>query len=388
MKVSIKNLGQIKKADIKINDLTIIAGGNNTGKTYITYAIYGLLEEWKKYLHLEESENFAKTLIKEGSLIIPIELLNKKKTNIINKISEEFSDNIHNIFGAGENQFPNTKISVSIEQNSPAFIDKISPVVQFGKNIKIEARYEKDKEVILSLITEDKKKLPPLFILSDGITFILSYILLKSSFPSPFILSAERQAISLFYKELDINKDKLIEQLQKVSGERGHFDPFELIEAYSSRYALPIKDNIFFTRDISKLKSSKSSLSFGEEILKTIKDMAGGYFKQVDKEIHFISTARKKGKFNIPLYLASSSARGLSDIYFYLKHKAQKGDILMIDEPESHLHPANQIYIARLLALCVNSGLKVFISTHSDYIIREFNNLIMLSNSFDGKEEF
>ncbi len=116
--------------------------------------------------------------------------------------------------------------------------------------------------------------------------------------------------------------------------------------------------------------------------------MLGGYFEQADKEVRFISKVRKKEQFNIPLYLASTSARGFADLYFYLKHKASKGDILMIDEPESHLHPANQILMARLLAFCVNSGLKVFISTHSDYIIREFNNLIMLSNSFDGKEEF
>jgi ABC-type multidrug transport system ATPase subunit len=51
----------------------------------------------------------------------------------------------------------------------------------------------------------------------------------------------------------------------------------------------------------------------------------------------------------------------------------------MIDEPELNLHPDNQRRIARLLARLVNLGIKVFITTHSSYIIKELNTLIMLN---------
>ena len=51
----------------------------------------------------------------------------------------------------------------------------------------------------------------------------------------------------------------------------------------------------------------------------------------------------------------------------------------MIDEPELNIHPENQRKIARVLALLVNAGLNVVVSTHSDYIVRELNSLIMLS---------
>lgn len=51
----------------------------------------------------------------------------------------------------------------------------------------------------------------------------------------------------------------------------------------------------------------------------------------------------------------------------------------MIDEPELHLHPANQRSLARILAQLVNAGLWVIISTHSDYLVRELNSLIMLN---------
>ena len=97
------------------------------------------------------------------------------------------------------------------------------------------------------------------------------------------------------------------------------------------------------------------------------------------------SGAETEGKreFDIPLHLASSSARGLADLYFYLRHKAAKNDLLIIDEPESHLDTHNQILLARILARFVRAGIKVLITTHSDYIIKEVNNLIMLSQLGD-----
>ena len=47
LKAKIKNLGPIREADIALNDLTIIAGKNNSGKTYISYALYGFLNRFR-----------------------------------------------------------------------------------------------------------------------------------------------------------------------------------------------------------------------------------------------------------------------------------------------------------------------------------------------------
>lgn len=77
---------------------------------------------------------------------------------------------------------------------------------------------------------------------------------------------------------------------------------------------------------------------------------------------------------------SSSGVRSALDLGFYLKHVAQKGDLLIVDEPELNLHPENQRKIARLFAQLVNIGIKVFITTHSDYIVRELNTLIMLNS--------
>jgi len=57
----------------------------------------------------------------------------------------------------------------------------------------------------------------------------------------------------------------------------------------------------------------------------------------------------------------------------------KKGDMLMIDEPELNLHPINQRRFARVIAQLINAGIKFFITTHSDYIIKELNSLIMFN---------
>jgi len=50
MKVKIKNLGILKQAELSLGNLTIICGGNNTGKTYATYSLFGFLDTWRQLL--------------------------------------------------------------------------------------------------------------------------------------------------------------------------------------------------------------------------------------------------------------------------------------------------------------------------------------------------
>ena len=67
------------------------------------------------------------------------------------------------------------------------------------------------------------------------------------------------------------------------------------------------------------------------------------------------------------------------DLGYYIRHVAKPNDLLMIDEPEMNLHPESQRKLARLLATLVNIGIKVYITTHSDYIVKEISTLIVLN---------
>ena len=50
MKFLFKNLGPIEDAELELSDLTIIAGRNNTGKTYMVYTLYGFLRSLREYV--------------------------------------------------------------------------------------------------------------------------------------------------------------------------------------------------------------------------------------------------------------------------------------------------------------------------------------------------
>jgi predicted ATPase len=49
--------------------------------------------------------------------------------------------------------------------------------------------------------------------------------------------------------------------------------------------------------------------------------------------------------------------------------KAGQGDILILENPESHLHPRGQSTIGQLMAYAAQAGVNLFIETHSDHII-------------------
>ena len=44
-----RKIGPVKDAALELGDLTIIAGRNNTGKTYIAYTLYGFLKKWTDF---------------------------------------------------------------------------------------------------------------------------------------------------------------------------------------------------------------------------------------------------------------------------------------------------------------------------------------------------
>ena len=74
----------------------------------------------------------------------------------------------------------------------------------------------------------------------------------------------------------------------------------------------------------------------------------------------------------------SSMVSELAPLILFLKYLVRPGDLLILEEPESHLHPAAQRQLARGIVRLVNAGVKVLITTHSDIIISQVNNLLAL----------
>ncbi len=383
------NIGPVREAVLRLGRLTVVAGRNNTGKTYIVYTLYGFLKAFKAY-DWTDTSRFVKGISKElphlGAILegirsarraeVPISLptLTKQRMRIADIVTGDFSQQIQDIFNTDRDSFRNAALSVTFDDAQANYIPSPTEARSHFGTIKME--YDSGS-VHASFSDINQQSDSELAVATVHAYFVF---LMRDLFPDPFILSAERFGISLFYRELDFTKNRIVDLLQKYGngGSRNTPLPYLIVDRTSSRYAVPIKDNINFTRSIPDLPRDSSPRA-DRKLFNRIKDMMAGYYSNATGDIRFMSRARKEGHFNIPLHLASSSARGLSDLYFFLRYAVNHSQLLIIDEPESHLDTANQVLFARLLARFVEMGLRVVITTHSDYILKELNNLIMLS---------
>ncbi len=101
---------------------------------------------------------------------------------------------------------------------------------------------------------------------------------------------------------------------------------------------------------------------------------------------HFTYLPRE-WKSGIPLTTASSMVSEIAPVVLYLRHVVAAGDLLIIDEPESHLHPAMQVAFTRLIAEIAAAGVQVVVTTHSEWVLEEVGNIVGRARLTDGGKE-
>jgi hypothetical protein len=84
-----------------------------------------------------------------------------------------------------------------------------------------------------------------------------------------------------------------------------------------------------------------------------------------------------QGEF--PLGRTSSMISELAPVVLYLRHILRQNDLLIIEEPEAHLHPAAQARLAMHLVRVVNAGLGLTLTTHSEFFLQQLNNALIAS---------
>ncbi len=84
-------------------------------------------------------------------------------------------------------------------------------------------------------------------------------------------------------------------------------------------------------------------------------------------------------KRDVPLANASSMVSELAPVVLYLRHLIGPDDVLVIEEPESHLHPEMQVEFTRQIADIVKAGVRVIVTTHSEWVLDELANIVRRS---------
>ena len=73
---------------------------------------------------------------------------------------------------------------------------------------------------------------------------------------------------------------------------------------------------------------------------------------------------------------SSSMITELAPAVLFLRGIVEPGDMLFFEEPEAHLHPAAQSKMAVAITRMVRAGVRVLVTTHSDWLLKEIGNLI------------
>ena len=377
MKIRIENLGVLKQAEFSLGDMTIICGGNNTGKTYATYALFGFFSFWRdEYLVSVKNDGELDQLFAEGVVHIDLSkyILDSKK--ILSEACKKYERKLPLVFAAPKERFTDTKFKIILDED-------IHLLEQYEQRIRTASterlsltKSEDSNELVVTLLEYERKNiLIPREIVEQFIGNALKEVLFGNCFPSPYISSAERTGAAIFRKELNFKRNRLLEEMSRADKK---INPMEILFKVYKDYPLPVKNNVNFMRDLETISKNSSALEDERpDLLSDFADIIGGkYTVTQNDELYFIPKGKR---VKLSVDESSSSIRSLLDIGFYLRHVAKRGDLLMVDEPELNLHPENQRRITWLFARLVNFGIKVFLTTHSDYIIKELNTLIMLN---------
>lgn len=377
MKVNINNLGVIKNVTFDLDKkLSLLCGSNNSGKTYLSYIIYALSRNMS-FGNLK-FEKYPKLTVNTSDVIV---LDIYKLEEVIELSFKSVISSLDSIYGISKEQvnhiFDKTDFKAIYtigELENKIYALSVSEELDL-KGVKYRfTKEESTFDVQVEMLTSDE----------DGTSEIVNYLLLYNIYKyfafypikGAFISPVERNSIYTFSKELSISRNNIIDQLQKG----GDLDPFELLFNSTNRYPLAISDGLKVSNDLVNLQKQHSKFYQLAESIEV--DLLNGSLTLTDKgEYIFISNKSKNKK--LPIHMSASIVKTLSSLVFYLKHFAEDGDLIIIDEPEMNLHPDAQIELTHLFVKLMRYGFRLLISTHSDYIIREFNNLIMLNRIED-----
>ena len=376
MIAEISYLGAIRKAVVDLQKpLTLFCGPNSTGKTYLSYLLYAVLEN-NNYIESKSLDKIVKHLSEHKEFTLHRELVE----SFIQDVASNIKTNLGSIFGIGDNAvsklFSQFNLSLTLSEGDFERIIKL-PCRLISKNgdREIGIIKEASSDKIIYQINEENSTIERNSLM--GLRLMINHffrLLCFRNIGGVRMLTVERNSIYTFKTELSLGRNELIDRIQQKSG-RSELDILDMVNSSSRRYPLAVRSSLRIANDLENIQKINSPYCKIAELIE--KGILQGNVKITrNGDVEFISDKAGKTK-HLPIHLASSIVKTMSSLVIYLKHIACKGDLLIIDEPEMNFHPNVQISLMRIFAILSKLDLRIIISTHSDYMIREVNNLIM-----------
>ena len=420
--ITAKDFGPIVRADVDLRPLTVFIGPSNTGKSYLAILIYALhqffgvangsvypsrarfrrrrlvlpaLRNFRPGKPIQESlVNWLTSMLEEGTtpslpkdiaaIIRPILERPKVEGQLEAEIRRCFGVEDHNDLVRQPGSRSTAKIGLTIPQapgaqaarytlefgkGEPRFSGElpVAEAMTIGEDIYRELHFEAQRLMWIDDLRSpgaDEIELEPVWwSLTHSLFRSLTHPLTRNA----FYLPADRTGVMHSHQ---VVVSTLI-QNATTAGLRPSAD----VPMLSGVLADFLNGLILLSESRSM---PRSSVKLSEIIERQILE---GTIKLNRAHTSYpVFTYRPTGwKSDLPLMRTSSMVSELAPVVLYLRHLVSPGDLLIIEEPESHLHPAMQAAFARELVRLVRAGIRVILTTHSEWFLEQLGNLVRLS---------
>ena len=422
--ISVKNFGPIAEGSVDLKPLTIFVGPSNTGKSYMATAVYAVMQGCSYFAPTRD-----RVKIDGGVLDAPIQrnMLAgqtdrfEEFAEIVSAIQRWASQEPGKWEGSEEvalSSFPSMYSSWLSNETlkllkliQAAAAERLRQI--HGNSTELVSNGKSISDFHLSM----QRDVPPLkleFQLTDGDMpspkFEMSKIAVSADmikFIEKIPTSADRDwNFPIFLEVLKIPMERLV---SNELPSRNYYLPAArsgVVQGQKVLAAALVRQSSRFGVERINLPTLPDlSTEFLSHLLQMDRSMNQGQSDALSNAIRFVEAKVLQGSIDLDesgglpnpdiVYLqghedsprkkftldqTSSMVSELAPLILFLKYLVHPGDLLILEEPESHLHPAAQLQMARGIARLVNAGVRVLITTHSNDFTGQINNLISMSN--------
>ncbi|RLI48851.1 MAG: hypothetical protein DRO73_08070 [Candidatus Thorarchaeota archaeon] len=403
---AIENLGPVRHADIEIRPLSVFIGPNNAGKSYVSTIIHALGSAFgsgQLFMRLlmtdEPHETDEKTRI-DRRLVRKLNDFVKSAVDELLHVKPPFEPNALTTIEQSL-MLMEQQVSAEIEGS---FACPPGKIVRYGTKRMLttvdtaRSRYvitvTRENEVNLKLVRlyddagpmeETPEHKPEMQDVIDYVKRIMIQYGIKEDTKKTIQrlhdIMVKTVVLSLFVplnvtglQYLPAARGGSTQTYRSLTAEYFHSIPFTLTRPQNRPPTLNRATAVLFAQ-MANLPETRGPLA---EVVEPYEERTTGGHIEVSREMSGMLSRLefKRDGHSIGLQRVSSSVSELAPFYLYLKYYVTPDSMLIVEEPEAHLHPENQILIARLLARLVNEDVTLLITTHSDFLLNQLSNCV------------
>ena len=408
--IEVNDFGPIWRGRVELRPLTVFTGLSNTGKSWLATLVYALAHHSIKSQHRsmlfgaelydETAESYTEQIASDFRLdelgsdyrIRVSDVLSQHFERSCSKRRKDLEIELARTFG-----FDKIKQAVNWKSSNGSRIRVVSPAngiskTSYAMSIRIGKRsfgYTSEFPEVINvgkLNQKDKthfKKLQRLRQLSHGRDKTRLYA---------------SQFARFLYSVLNVRFFGAEQALYLPAGRVGLMDSFRTIVGSSLQSELdtvtigqiqsrPLSGVLVdFLQMLARVTPSNNKRPHSSVASRLEQELLHGTIEVIPNQLNFPYFFFKPldNEQLLPLNLTSSTISQLAPLVLFLREMRKRNNLIIIEEPEAHLHPMQQVRFLQEISKWARGGNKVILTTHSEWVTEALSNLVM-ENKIDRK---